>query len=378
MPDLLEAVKVLIGNNSSLQYYFLTDPYKTTLYINYFMHKEGMLEVTKDKTEIYIQGNSSFEVSEQTLDLINKSDHLQTSLIDSYDISSSFEAAFSEEEVSIDQPDLALIKSSTNISFPNLTAPSTDAIAGEDIYVIGYPGISDNKQLFDVSSKVNSTVTKGTISALRDNPSKAFKLVQVDASIDHGNSGGPIINSIGNFVGVATYGIGSSESGNYNAGIYYSTVLEMLSKNGISNTPNTSRESLESALTKISKSHYKLALNDLEDVKGVNNTLNNVIDPLIELCNSKIEAGEDQSPIIAFDFITIPNWALFLMIGIFALLLIAIVLIVVLSKSKDPVQPINTEPQPTNQDLYSSQSVQTAPIETQSSQPTIQQQYIPE
>lgn len=374
--DLLEAVKVIIGNNTSLQYYFMTDPYKTTLYINYYMYKEGMLEITKGDSEVYIQGNSSFEISEQTLDLINKSSHILTTLKDSYTISSSYEAAFSEEEVSIDQPDLALIQSSSGISFPNLTAPAVDAIAGEDIYVVGYPGISDNKQLFDISSKVNSTVTKGTISALRDNPSKAFKLVQVDASIDHGNSGGPIINSIGNFVGVATYGIGGSESGNYNAGIYYSTVLDMLAKNNVSNTANPTRDSLESGLDKISKSHYKLALKDLEDVKGANDTIANVIDPLIELCNSKIEAGEDKSPIIAFDFITIPNWALFLMIGIFFVLIIVVVLIIILNRKKDTPQSDSTNVQTTQPTQPVTTPDFTAQSLSEPQEPQIQQQEI--
>jgi tetratricopeptide (TPR) repeat protein len=47
------------------------------------------------------------------------------------------------------------------------------------------------------------TITKGTVSSLRNDPGGKVKLVQIDADINPGNSGGPIVDDQGNLVGVA-------------------------------------------------------------------------------------------------------------------------------------------------------------------------------
>lgn len=80
---------------------------------------------------------------------------------------------------------------------------------GSDIYVIGAP----------INQRLQDTVTKGIISAHR----KDFKMfgqtldyLQADVAIQGGNSGGPLIDSQGNLVGMAVAGVGlSNESLNY-------------------------------------------------------------------------------------------------------------------------------------------------------------------
>ena len=47
------------------------------------------------------------------------------------------------------------------------------------------------------------TITKGTVSSLRNDAKGQVKLVQIDADINPGNSGGPIVDDQGNLVGVA-------------------------------------------------------------------------------------------------------------------------------------------------------------------------------
>ena len=71
---------------------------------------------------------------------------------------------------------------------------------GEDIKVYGFP----------LSNTLSSSlkVTKGIISSL-SGPQNNFSLIQIDAAIQPGNSGGPILNSKGNLVGVAVGAINS-------------------------------------------------------------------------------------------------------------------------------------------------------------------------
>ena len=71
---------------------------------------------------------------------------------------------------------------------------SNDAMLLEEVYVAGYP--------FGKSVSSSIKVTKGVVSSLSglgDN----FSNIQIDAALQPGNSGGPIINNEGSVVGVA-------------------------------------------------------------------------------------------------------------------------------------------------------------------------------
>lgn len=104
--------------------------------------------------------------------------------------------------------DLAVIKS--NINMPYLTCSNKKSSVGEDIIAIGTPLTLDFKH----------TVTKGIISALNrtlevpnSNGTITYmqNLIQHDASINAGNSGGPIINSNGEVIGINTLKVSDAE-----------------------------------------------------------------------------------------------------------------------------------------------------------------------
>jgi S1-C subfamily serine protease len=87
--------------------------------------------------------------------------------------------------------DLAIIK----IAGFNLTAlplGNSDALTvGEPVVVVGSP------------LGLEATVTAGILSAVRDS-GEGFKLLQTDAAINHGNSGGPLVAANGLAVGVVS------------------------------------------------------------------------------------------------------------------------------------------------------------------------------
>ncbi|MDO6803002.1 trypsin-like peptidase domain-containing protein [Wenyingzhuangia sp. 1_MG-2023] len=64
---------------------------------------------------------------------------------------------------------------------------------GDDVFAIGSPRGLEN------------SLTKGTISQFRNN-----KYIQIDATIDHGSSGGPLFNMDGKVIGITTSGIEGS------------------------------------------------------------------------------------------------------------------------------------------------------------------------
>ena len=120
--------------------------------------------------------------------------------------------------------DLAILK--TNIE-PSQVYPIAieDAALLEDIIIAGYP----------LGKKVSAAIktSKGSITALAgygDNYSE----FQTDAALNHGNSGGPIMNQKGNVVGVAVANYGKKAGvESFNFGIKSSTLKTFASANGL-------------------------------------------------------------------------------------------------------------------------------------------------
>ncbi len=90
--------------------------------------------------------------------------------------------------------DIAILKlNSTRTDFPVATLGSSSAAqVGDDVIAIGYPA------LFELPGQ--ATFTKGIISAFRN--MSGYRFIQTDAAINHGNSGGALVNLKGEVIGI--------------------------------------------------------------------------------------------------------------------------------------------------------------------------------
>jgi S1-C subfamily serine protease len=88
--------------------------------------------------------------------------------------------------------DLALIKIEANDLIPFSINNSKEIEVATEIYAVGTPTAEDLSQ----------TISKGIISGIRK--SGDSKLIQTDASVNSGNSGGPIIDKNGVVLGVVS------------------------------------------------------------------------------------------------------------------------------------------------------------------------------
>jgi S1-C subfamily serine protease len=109
--------------------------------------------------------------------------------------------------------------------------------ARKDIAIIKIPGFdlptavlgnSNNVQVGEPVLAVGSplglqgTVTTGVISSMRDDPAGGgFKVLQTDASVNPGNSGGPLVNSQAEVIGIVTFKIRGGENLNFAIPINY-------------------------------------------------------------------------------------------------------------------------------------------------------------
>ncbi|WP_069129988.1 S1C family serine protease [Rhodohalobacter halophilus] len=147
---------------------------------------------------------SGFIISEDGLVVTNQ--HVVGSDPSEISISLGDGSTFDAELVGVDElTDIALIRIRSDQTFPFLNFTDSDSvIVGEWSIALGNPfGLFDDGQ---------PTVTVGVISAKNrdfranpNNPRVYIDMIQTDAAINRGNSGGPLLNSNGEVIGMNTF-----------------------------------------------------------------------------------------------------------------------------------------------------------------------------
>lgn len=114
-----------------------------------------------------------------------------------------------------DQKDMAVLKLNQSTNLKPLTLCTKTAVRGEAVYAVGFPGSADYLSDTEAHTSEEATITDGIISAVRDATLSEYgattELLQINAAINSGNSGGPLLNTLGEVVGINTYGIEDSQ-----------------------------------------------------------------------------------------------------------------------------------------------------------------------
>lgn len=126
--------------------------------------------------------------------------------------------------------DVAVLKITPERKLKYLTfADSDDLIIGEWAIALGNPF-----GLFDINNQ--PTVTVGVISATKrdfgliDGSHSYQNMIQTDAAINGGNSGGPLVNSLGEVIGINTFIYSGSNSAKTSIGIGFAIPINRIAK----------------------------------------------------------------------------------------------------------------------------------------------------
>ena len=214
--------------------------------------------------------------------------------------------------------DVALlrIENPANNLFPALELGNIENLReGFEIVVAGYPtlveGEEDPRAAISYKTSTKPTVTRGIISSVKEDLSGKVVL-QTDASIDYGNSGGPAFNNLGQVVGIATFAV-ESKTGNFNFLRDVMELKELMTKNKIDNKLDKLTNSWREGLNSFRNQRFGEALKYFKEVETLSPS-HPLVKEFIERCGKAISKGESlegsETLLIIFGGISVVSFML--------------------------------------------------------------------
>lgn len=196
---------------------------------------------------------------------------------------------------SFNASDVAILKVEGS-NYPSTKLGSISSLTqGSELNIIGYPGVASSNQLVE-STESRATLTSGKVASIKSAAGSSSQLIETDATIGHGNSGGPAFNDDGEVVGIATYTIDGSGDGNgvFNYIRDIADLTELATKNSV-DTQKLSATQLkwQLGIENFYKAKYSSAVKDFSEVKSLY-PQHPMVDQLIALSQQKISAGEES------------------------------------------------------------------------------------
>jgi serine protease Do len=200
--------------------------------------------------------------------------------------------------------DIAILKMDGDSSLPTLTVAHDELPkVGEQLYVYGYPGPVTNNNYVAVESAIEPTLTTGIVSALKKSI-QGWPLIQMDANINRGSSGGPVCDEKGEVVGLTTFG-SLENSGGLAAGLNFaipvSILQEYLDSAGVVAQAGEVSALFSQAVIYLDKENYQDALRKFEKVKNLSPIFPGVSAYIVE-CRTHIEKiDQRKASLVRYD-----------------------------------------------------------------------------
>jgi len=161
--------------------------------------------------------------------------------------------------------DVAVAKITVDFPLPTVALGDSDKVdTGQSVFVIGYPYMETTTA---PGSIFEPTITAGIVSSIKAMPG-GWKAIQTDATIHHGNSGGPAFNSNGEAIGLATFGAaaGGQELSGINFLVPISVASEFIQQLGVKPSRGELDKLWEDGLNLYWANHYSAAVEQFQKV----------------------------------------------------------------------------------------------------------------
>ena len=192
--------------------------------------------------------------------------------------------------------DVAILKIRTDAEMPVLSlAPVSLPRVGQQLFVYGYPGPVTNNDFVSAESAIEPTLTTGIVSAIKKSVD-GWPLIQMDANINHGSSGGPVCNDKGEVIGLTTFG-SLETTGGLAAGLNFAVPVSILDEYvdsaGISPAPGRTSRLFALALDYYEQQQYRAALKEFEKVRQGNSHYPGIYTYIAD-CKDNIKNGKGR------------------------------------------------------------------------------------
>jgi hypothetical protein len=193
--------------------------------------------------------------------------------------------------------DVAILKVSISHPLPTVQLGDSDSVTtGDPLVIIGYPGISGtNFQNIAGVESLTPTSTTGIVSSLKSTPA-GWTAIQTDATVHHGNSGGPGFDANGKVIGMATFLGGDPIEGGTLAGINFLVPINVAKQFtnlvSVKNTRGQLDQHWQLGLTYFWAHHYSLAVQEFNSVLSLYPGLQFAVHK-IQFANTQISSGND-------------------------------------------------------------------------------------
>jgi serine protease Do len=193
--------------------------------------------------------------------------------------------------------DIAILKIADGDQLPVLKlAPELLPRVGEQLFVYGYPGPVTNNDFVSAASAIEPTLTTGIVSAIKQSVGN-WPVIQMDANINHGSSGGPVCNENGEVVGLTTFG-SLENTGGLAAGLNFavpvSILNEYLDSAAVNPAPSEASRRFAHALDTYDQHRYSTALREFRAVQQLNAHYPGIY-TYIGDCQAMIKAGKGSA-----------------------------------------------------------------------------------
>jgi len=224
--------------------------------------------------------------------------------------------------------DVAILKLQEDHVYPTIRIGDDKAMrVGDAVFVLGYPAVATFNPVLSAETVSEATLTRGLVSA-KKNMKDGWEVLQIDAAITHGNSGGPVLNEQGEVIGLATFVSVDEQRKQEVQGMNFivpSTIAqEFISDADIKPEMSDISLAYEDAMDLFDKARYKKALVKFREVKEMNPSFP-FIDTYVSQTQKNIDKGLDKEPM---------DMTMYYYIGGGALLLILILFLVFRGKKK--------------------------------------------